>query len=191
LKGNTAENNHNIFEGLGQLVIEFERFILTLKVSIYTVLMLDGLKEVRYARVLLADLTAYPILQRFRSLLGIRYVGRNSELEHVDRLFALTAELISQRNFMVHGSWFTDRQENHPKAAEILKDKIFKRGVDAESRALSTVEIQALIEKIRLADSLFTALNLCIYEPERDLRQKLASARIERLKIQSNFNGKN
>ncbi|GAA3971490.1 hypothetical protein GCM10022246_24950 [Pedobacter ginsengiterrae] len=191
MKENTAENNHNIFEGLGQLVIEFERLILTLKVSIYTLLILDGLKEVRYARVMLAELTAYPMLQKFRSLLSIRYVGRDLELKHVDRLFVLTEGLISQRNFMVHGSWFNDRTESDPITAEIFKDKTFKRGVDEESHILSTAQMQDLTEKIRQADSLFTTLNLCIYEPGCDLRQKLASAKIERLKIQSDFNGNN
>lgn len=151
--------------GLGHLVTEFERLVLTLKVSIYTIMMLEGLKEVRYGHVLLADQTGYPILQTLRSLLSIRYGGRDLEFDHVDRLFALTSELIGQRNFMIHGSWFTDRAKSHPITAEILKYKTFKRCVDGEDKALSTVQMQVLIEKIRRRNPFSRLLTFAFMNP--------------------------
>lgn len=181
-KQDTAENK-SIYERLGRIVSDFESLVLQLKMCIYTLLILNGLKDLAHARILLSDQTAYPILQKLRSMVAHHYTDRKTEARHIGKLFSQTASLIEHRNFMLHGSWFFDRQQANPTAAEVLKDKIFKDGVDAESRDLSAVDMDLMIEKIKLAEQLFTALNLCIYEPDRDLTLKIPLQKINALKI--------
>lgn len=183
-----SKTKRNILEGLGHFVVEFEQLVLDIKIVIYTVLGQNGLKNIDYARVLLADQSAYPLVQKLRSLLAIHYSQRKDELKHLDGLFEFTIEIIQHRNFILHGSLFLDRSASDQFNAEIIKDKNFKEGVDGETRNLTMDEVNSLTEKITKAKGIYNALTLCIYEPDRNLKEKIKVERIKELKLSSKSN---
>lgn len=174
-----SEIANTIHHEYGNFLIEFEQLVLSIKMNIMIFFTLNGLKELKYLRIVLQDQTAYPLNNKLRSLFAIYYEGSPEKFKLIDKLFVYTNALIEKRNFIIHGSSFIVDD----KTSDLIKDKIGKYGIEAQEENLTIESLSTLTAKVITAKRKFDNLTLCLYEPERDLNKYFGEEKLSSIKL--------
>lgn len=95
-----------LYEAIGKCVVNFEHVCFTMHEGITLLLCWDGLRTQRLARVLLADLTAYPLKSILQAMIAELAPLPPEEKVICDTIFSRVQKLIERRNDIIHSTWF-------------------------------------------------------------------------------------
>ncbi len=153
-----------LYEAFGRFVIEFEQMCERLRVCIIFSVNTNGQHGQQFLQVLLADLTAYPLITKLRAILSIIYKDDEQQRNHLDPLFKFCIELNELRNDIVHGTWTigsTRVEEIEFDTAWGRKAKLTKKGLEPKLFSYKPEKVNALTEKIKIATELIFRLQYC------------------------------
>ena len=116
---------------IGKFTIDFEHAFNYIKQSIIQILMLNGLKDEEYGRIILSKFNADPLRLIFQSVAN-HYYTQKSDLTKIKNIINKTSDLIIIRNRFVHSYWIIGISENeHEDIAIGIKDKRVKSGMNS------------------------------------------------------------
>lgn len=174
-----SEKSKSIYHDYGHFAIEFEQLTLSIKICIFTLLGLQGLKDFKYLRVLLHDQTAYPLVNKLRSLLALHYENEPERFKALDKLFTHTIKMIEKRNDIIHGSFFVNSDDN----GNLFKDKTGKFGVKPIEDKYDKVKFVNYTTKLILAKYNFDILNSYLHENDEVFDKFFNDTKLEELNI--------
>jgi hypothetical protein len=114
------EQSEALYAAIGRFAVKFEHLCFRMSTCIIFVLHDDGLRTQHLANALLADLTAYPLLQSFRAMVAELRKNDSNDMRILNNVSNRIEELIEERNDVLHRTWFvgaaSDRQQDFSKA---------------------------------------------------------------------------
>lgn len=173
------EKSGGIYHDYGHFAIEFEQLTLSIKICIFTLLGLQGLKDFKCLRVLLHDQTAYPLVNKLRSLVALHYEKEPERFKALDKLFTYTIKMIEKRNDIIHGSFFVNSNGD----GDLFKDKTGKFGVKPIEDKYDKVKFVNYTTKLILAKNNFDILNSYLYENDNVFDKFFNDTKLEELNI--------
>ena len=142
----------------GKVIVEFEMMCEFLRFNILSFLETDGLKSQDLSRIMMADLSAYLLISKFRAIYALAYENEPIKIDHLDPFFKALLKINETRNFMVHGNWSIPPANDHNimgdpelKSVFVSKDMIKKDGVSYEAKIFSDDDFKEIIVKIKKA----------------------------------------
>ncbi|HJR99865.1 MAG TPA: hypothetical protein VJ780_02915 [Flavobacterium sp.] len=174
-----SEKSKSIYHDYGHFAIEFEQLTLSIKICIFALLGLQGLKDFKYLRVLLHDQTAYPLVNKLRSLLALHYENDPERFKSLDKLFVYTIKIIEKRNDIIHGSFFVNSDGD----GELFKDKTGKFGIKPIEDKYDKVKFINYTTKVILAKNSFDILNSYLHKNDAVFDYFFNSTKLEELNI--------
>ncbi|WP_445712250.1 hypothetical protein [Flavobacterium sp.] len=174
-----SEKSKSIYHDYGHFAIEFEQLTLSIKICIFSLMGLQGLKDFKYLRILLHDQTAFPLLNKLRSLLALHYEKEPERLKALDKLFSYTIKMIEKRNDIIHGSFFVTSESN----GNLFKDKTGKFGVNPIEDNYDKTKFINYTTKLILAKNKFDVLNSYFYENDEVYFEIFNIKQLEQLDI--------
>jgi hypothetical protein len=160
-KRETAE----LYQAYGKFAIEFEQMCNSMRICLIFAMHAHGLTEQRLIRIMLADLTADPLIKRLRATVGILYEKRPEDIKYLTPLFKFCIDINEKRNEIIHGTWYigwTSAEQNEFNTASGMKEKLTKDGLRLDSYNYNPKEFSDLTEKVILANTLINRLHGCI-----------------------------
>lgn len=95
-----------LYESIGKCAVKFEHVGFAMQQGITLLLTKGGLQNQRLARVLLAELTAYPLKSILQAMIA-EFVSLSSDDKAIcDKVFVRVQKLIERRNDVIHSTWF-------------------------------------------------------------------------------------
>ncbi|MGC1633505.1 MAG: hypothetical protein WA749_15450 [Gelidibacter sp.] len=174
-----TEKSKSIYHDYGHFAIEFEQLTLSIKICIFTLFGLQGLKDFKYLRVILHDQTAYPLVNKLRSLLALHYENDAERYKSLDKLFSYTIKIIEKRNDIIHGSFFVNSTED----GDLFKDKTGKFGIKPIEDKYDNIKFINYTTKVILAKNSFDILNSYLHKDDKVFDQFFNSTKLEELNI--------
>lgn len=130
------EQTEELYAGFGRFAVQFEHLCNTMRQCLMFALHGAGLRNQELARILLADLTAYPLKTRLLSTVA-ELEGEGSEgAETVARVLKRVQDLIERRNDVIHATWYigwASEQDTDFSEVKSAKDKLTRKGVKVYS----------------------------------------------------------
>lgn len=179
IKKELAEKSTSIYHDYGHFAIEFEQLTLAIKICIFSLLNLQGLKDFKYLRILLHDQTAYPLVNKLRSLLALHYESEPERFKSLDKLFTYSLKIIEKRNDIIHGSFFVNSNED----GNLFKDKTGKFGVKPIDDKYDNAKFISYTTKVMLAKYYFEILNSYLHENDNVFDEFFNTIKLEELNI--------
>jgi hypothetical protein len=173
------EKSTSIYHDYGHFAIEFEQLTLAIKMCIFSLLKLQGLKDFKYLRILLHDQTAYPLVNKLRSLLALHYEKEPERFKSLEKLFTYTIKIIEKRNDIIHGSFFVNSNED----GNLFKDKTGKFGVKPIDDNYDKAKFISYTTKVMLAKHNFEILNSYLHQDDNVFDAFFNSNKLEELNI--------
>jgi len=176
----------SIYISYGKFAIQFEHLCKALRENILFALIKYGLTEQTITRILLADLTAYALVSKCRSIISFMYSDNPEGVKHIDPIFKACITIIEKRNLIIHGNWMIpmicDENTKNGVRYDIatgLKEKIIKTGIKTEVNKFNENDFNELTEKIKIAQNLISNIEYC-YQFNKDL-QSISKSKIDEL----------
>ena len=105
-------DGRDMFEAIGRAVVAFEQVTHRLQVGIATILAEHGLRNQQLANVVLAELTAAPLISMYRTLLFEVMAPDTAGAKYLKQIFSRLVRLTERRNEIVHSTWFVGWAED-------------------------------------------------------------------------------
>lgn len=132
---NTEMPGRETFEALGRAVVGFEQVVHRLHAGIATMLTQHGLHDQRLSDVMLAELTAMPLIRMYRSLVFELLSPTADDAKLLKQLFSWLVSMTERRNEIVHSTWYLGRTSLGPDNFSIASTVRIKRsGSGVETR---------------------------------------------------------
>jgi len=129
----------NAYELYGMFCIHFEQMIEDIREYLIAILFAHGLMDRVIAKIQFADLTAYPIKERFLTTC-IEIMESDNDKKIIKKLAAKIDDAISKRNEFVHGTW---NMENNCLTG--YKHKLTKQGLDDNNMEIDCTSLKEII----------------------------------------------
>ncbi|MEH6538088.1 MAG: hypothetical protein V7719_16930 [Psychroserpens sp.] len=140
----------------GKIAVEFERMCSFLRMDILFFLQGHGLKEQDLSRIMLADLSAYQLITKFRAIYAFTYKDKPEYIKHLDPFFKAMLKINEKRNFIIHGNWSIPEVNEHnmnkdPELDKVLahKEIVKKDGLHLVAELYGEDDYTTLISKIK------------------------------------------
>jgi len=99
------ESEKETYEMLGRYSVGFEEFCGAMLSCIRNLLCIQGLKNDDVQEILLAGMTADPLLSKLHSLVNAVIAKNENEQKIYSRVFNQFTSLINERNIYIHSNW--------------------------------------------------------------------------------------
>jgi hypothetical protein len=160
------KSDSEVYECIGHFSVDFEHVCRSMETCIRNILYQEGLKNEAVQEILLAGMTADPLLTLLQRLVGEILVGTPEEKAISSRLFKELRDLIETRNELIHAKWFLVGMNVKQEETEIkaLGEKLHanKEGTATKNLNLKKEEIEELIGKCREASIRISLLTRCV-----------------------------
>lgn len=151
-----------LYKYYGIFIVEFEQLVRAVRSAIIAAFDANGLHKQQLTRILLADQTAKPLLDKLIAIIAIWYPDNSDTVKHLKPLFDFCYKLFEFRNTLVHGTSFigwTNEYENEFDTSTLLKDKTSKKGIELVKQKITAQYLQSLIEEILIAQVLIRKIS--------------------------------
>ena len=172
----------------GKIGVEYERMCQFLRFSIIFFLNENGLKNQGYSKIMLADLSAYQLISKYRAIYSIAHEKKPEYIKHLDPFFKAMLKINDERNFLIHGEWSIPENNKHNynsdsevKSVIVKKNKITKDGIRLYGRKYEKNDYVELLEKIKLSWKTLHLIYSC-YLFNEDLFEVVKKENIDKLK---------
>jgi len=160
------ENRVNSFYShYGKVIVEFELMCKFLRLNILYFLQEDGLKTQDLSRLMMADLSAYLLISKFRAIYALTYKSEPEKINHLDPFFKALLKINEDRNYIVHGNMLVPPANDHninnnPELNSVLltKDIVRKGGINYEAKRFADDDFKDLTTKITKATKILHAI---------------------------------
>jgi hypothetical protein len=152
-----------LYVSFGKFVIEFERLCFGMASCVMRLLESQGLQNIAVSKLLVADLTANPLRDLFRSLVSEILKPNKDEEEILKNIFDRIQKAIKTRNMIVHGTCFLADWNNELEdysLARGFKWSKNKRGFIHKSFEYSANDIDRHTIELRYLQRLTDFLNI-------------------------------
>jgi hypothetical protein len=152
------DQSKDLYALLGEFVAKFQIICMELHAGI---LFMAGLRNESVMRAALADMTAQPLLNTYRSIASDVYKLKESQSEILLNVVNRVQALITKRNEILHGTWFigwADTHETDFSSAGGLKARHTKDGVRQKLLGISSAEFEPLIRECDLVAEIVNRL---------------------------------
>jgi hypothetical protein len=183
------EQTQDWYAALGRFIIKFEDVRDKMETAIIMILDHDGLRTQILAHALLADLTAYPLLQRFWSIVAELRKDDPDDLQILRDVSRRVQELIERRNDVLHRKWFigyaSPEQEDFSNVSS-WKFKTTSRGTEFKPLEYTAADLSALAEQADELAKMIFMMDACLgfsipftknFEVEKDGTLRLPPAK--------------
>ncbi len=164
-KDKLDNQTNDLYRAYGHFIVEFEQMCQSIRFCIIFIMDINGLKEQEFTQVLLADLTAAPLITKLRALISIIYKNDLAQIKHTEPLFKFCISINEQRNEIVHGTWSIGWASQEQKEFDIAlgrKAKATKRGLEVKSYSYTAKIFDELTEQLKVSTKLIFGLLNCI-----------------------------
>ncbi|MFN3343149.1 MAG: hypothetical protein ACK40M_10660 [Flavobacteriales bacterium] len=172
---------NKLYSAYGKFAVEFEQMCESIRHCLIFTLHSSGLKEQKFARILLADQTASPLISKLTAFVAEVYSKEPDKVKYLQPLFKFCIDINEKRNEIIHGTWYigwASAEQTDFSRANGAKDKITKKGIRNDGLDFSVAEFHELSEKIIKANEMIRRLSVCITRGA-DLKKNVV---IEKLK---------
>src|SRR5690606_21093552 len=159
----------------GKIGVEYERMCQFLRFSIIFFLSKNGLKNQGYSQIMLADLSAYQLISKYRAIYSMAHQKKPDYIEYLAPFFKALLTLNDERNFLIHGEWSIPENNKHnynsdPEVNSVFvkKSKVTKDGVRLDGREYEKDDYVRLLDNIKLAWKTLHLIYSC-YQFNEDL----------------------
>lgn len=118
----------DLYAAIGKACVDFEHLCHSLRVTILHMLQAHGLSNQRVSQVMMADLTAQPLLSIYQALIAETLKLTEGEQRICDKLCSQIKSLIERRNDIVHATWFVGWAGSEDKDFSKTNGHRWKRG---------------------------------------------------------------
>lgn len=174
----------DIYSSYGKFAVEFENLCRALRINILFAHIKYGLSEQEITRIMLADLTAYPLIIKCRAIIAFIYKEKPEFIRHLDPIFKACLNINEKRNVIIHGSWsFTEINEHNINSDHSFnkvsgyKNKISKKGVKMDILEFGSEEFNSLTKQVKHIQSLIYDIQKC-YQLNTDVIKTISIEKI-------------
>lgn len=148
-------SDNEVYENIGRFAVNFEHVCRSMETCIRNILDRQGLENAAVQEILLAGMTADPLLILLQRLVGETIAGTKEEKAVSTRLFRELRTLVEKRNDLLHAKWFLVGMgaKEEEIAVKALGEKLHanKKGTATKNLNLKKEEIEQLIKDCREA----------------------------------------
>lgn len=166
LRDNAMKLSTELCPTIGEFVVNFEKVNQAIRMGIYEILEIQGLKDARIIDIFIGDLTFFPLQSIFRALISQTQKLNQTESKMVDNIFNRIVKLAEERNKIIHSAWFIDYKDHEAINSGMLfayKPGHNKQGAKPPSFLYPIADIKKGAQNaIELADIVYQ-LGHCIY----------------------------
>jgi len=148
------ESEKEMYEMLGRYGAGFEDFCSAMISCIRNLLDTQGLKNEAVQEILLAGMTAEPLLTKLHSLVNAVIARNEAEQKIYSRVFNQFTSLINERNIYVHSSWMGfSTNQNGLEEFHLIGSKLGanKSGAASKTSAPKKTDLESSIKNCRNA----------------------------------------
>ena len=160
------ESDSEVYENIGRFCVDFELVCRSMETCIRTILHKEGLKKEAIQEIILAGMTAYPLLTLLQRLIGETLADTSEEKAISSRLFKELGDLVEERNNLIHAKWFLVGMGTKEEEMEIvaLGEKLYanKEGTATKNLNLKKEDIELHIRECRQACIRISLLVRCV-----------------------------
>ncbi|MRD72057.1 hypothetical protein GH865_02165 [Rhodocyclus tenuis] len=106
LKEKYDHQEQELYAAIGKACVDFEHVCHALRTAILQMLQAHGLVNQKVSQVMMAELTAQPLLSIYQALIAETLVLTEIEKRICDQLCKQVKGLIERRNGIIHATWF-------------------------------------------------------------------------------------
>lgn len=143
---------------IGEFAVQFEHVCHSMRSGIVMLMSIGGLRDQTLARAVCAELTAYPLLQAFNSVVLATRAFSDFETKVFGLVHKRVSRLIETRNRLIHGTTFVGSfgsKDTDFSAAFGVKDKNLKSsGVELQHYVVSEASMRPMIDECRTVGDL-------------------------------------
>lgn len=100
------KDTDELYRSIGEFIVNFEHVCHAIQLGIVFILKKSGLRDQKISQIILAGMTADPLRTLFESLVGETQELNDNENKILKNILNRFQELTSQRNDIVHSTWF-------------------------------------------------------------------------------------
>ncbi|MBU0589927.1 MAG: hypothetical protein KJ852_12990 [Gammaproteobacteria bacterium] len=159
-----------LYDAIGKCSVKFEHVCFGMHQGITLLLGMNGLRNQRLARVLLAELTAYPLKSILQAMIAEIVSLPPDEKSISDKIFVRVQKLIERRNEIIHSTWFVGWA--HPDDTDFSRVSGHKwargkQGADRKSANYTREDFDAFAVECDLVAALVNRLWVCIMDSNK------------------------
>lgn len=162
------ELSSELYPTIGEFVVSFESVCHGMKSGIDVFLQDNGLRNSsRLSDILVGDLTAFPLVNVYRSIVIETQKPNVDEVKIIDNIVKRIIELAEERNRIVHSAWFIDYKSMEDLEKGLLiqyRPGASKQGAKESPTRYPIKNIKDFITKARTLHVLVEELNMCVYQ---------------------------
>lgn len=166
LRKKAMELSTELCPTIGEFVVNFERVSQAIRIGIYEILEIQGLKDTRVIDIFIGDLTIFPLQSIFRSLISQTQKLNQNESKIVNNIFNRIVKLAEERNKIIHSAWFIDFKNYEAINSGLLfayKPGYNKQGAKSPSFSYPIADIKKWAQKATELAEIIYQLGHCIY----------------------------
>lgn len=163
-----TQDVNDIYTAYGKFAIEFELLCFSIRLCILSALEKNGLKDQKLGSVILADQTAYPLIDKLRAIITEISNGEQDPRlrNQLKGLFTFCYDMNEKRNKIIHGTWHIGHGKDIESDIPTVFGSKFKttavKGLDIDIFFYSPNDFDKHTNAIKLAQQYFVLLNSCI-----------------------------
>jgi len=156
-----------LYEAIGKCAVKFEHVCFAMHQGITLLLGQHGLNNQRLARVLLADLTAYPLKSILQAMIAEIVSLPPTDKSICDKIFIRVQKLIERRNDIIHSTWFVGWASSEDTDFSTVSGHKWargKQGADIKSAIYTSEDFEAFAIECDTVAALINRLWVCIMD---------------------------
>ncbi len=176
-----AENKANfdkLSQAIGKYILSFENLLAVMKSGISFLFNKHGMNNQDVVDVIIADMTAEPLLKRFDGLIAVTFMNEMKDKETLKRLNILYKDVedaIKYRNKIAHAHWHL-RQGVNVKTDQLTKPKLVAKSQKIKRNKgiidnFPNVDFNIIDELLKKSEENYNLAN-SIYEVVINIREK-------------------
>jgi hypothetical protein len=154
-----------LYESIGKCTVKFELVCFAMHQGITLLLEKGGLQNQRVARVVLAELTAYPLKSILQAMIAELVSLSSADKAICDEIFARVQKLIERRNDVIHSTWFVGWASPHDTDFSMVSGHKWGRGkqdADLESSRRTSADFESFAAECDQVCALVNRLLGCV-----------------------------
>ena len=161
------DSENEIYQHIGKFCVDFEQFCRSMEACIQTIFEINGLKNDKLEKIILAGYTADPLRRLLQNLIG-EVLGNEKNKKLLSKAFKELQSLTEERNDVIHSKWFvygvSTEQEINYFLAEGEKLHANQAGEATKSIDLEKERIEKLIQECKKASIIVSLLSRCVLD---------------------------